>query len=316
MVSSSGDSSASSTNQETGASSEVETGDGTSPSSSHAQATSTAATSTATASTLAPDVNPGDTSDDAETSETGASSSETATQSSASTETSAATTSDPVSTGGGETPPDGPMPVLSDLQVEANPSNVLSCIVTWSTDVDANSEVRFGQGSYQFVIRDNKPTKAHRVLVIGMRAQLDYMLQAVSSTTGGSAQLDDSFTTGMLPAAVSRGTAVTDDANAATKGWTLTNWMPGNGPAVAVMYDMDGEPVWYYVNGNSTDARGDVSVDLLADNHLLIGPAPGQPPREIDLEGKVIWEGPSQQGDEQMTHHAGKISQRQLRHHS
>jgi Arylsulfotransferase (ASST) len=188
----------------------------------------------------------------------------------------------------------------------ANPSNVLSCIVTWTTDVESTSEVRFGEGEYQFVIRNETPTKEHRVVVIGMHAETAYMLQAASSTASGTGTLEDTFTTGKLPAQVVKGAATTFEAGALQDGWTLTNLM-NNGPAVIVMYDMAGEPVWYYVNGDSSDQRGDVSADLVDGNHILIGPAPGEPPREIDLEGKIVWEGPAQGGD-QMTHHAGKLS--------
>src|SRR6187399_1907969 len=35
-------------------------------------------------------------------------------------------------------------PVVSGLLVEPNPNNVLSCFVSWTTDVAASSEVRFG----------------------------------------------------------------------------------------------------------------------------------------------------------------------------
>ncbi len=205
-----------------------------------------------------------------------------------------------------ESLPAGAVPVASGLEVTANPSNVLSCIVSWSTDVESTSEVRFGEGAYQFVIRDQTPTKEHRVVVIGMHAETEYMLQAASSTASGTGTAEGSFTTGKLPAQVVKGEATTFDAAAVQEGWVLTNLM-NNGPAIAVMYDMAGEPVWYYVNGNSNDQRGDVSVDLVDGNHVLIGPAPGEPPREIDLEGKIVWEGPMQ-GGEAMTHHAGKLS--------
>jgi hypothetical protein len=156
------------------------------------------------------------------------------------------------------------------------------------------------------VITDPTPTKEHRVFVIGMRANTEYQLQAVSSTASGSAVLDGAFETGALPNTVVKGAATTFDAAAVQEGWVLTNLMSG-GPSVAIMYDMEGEPVWYYINGESNDQRGDVSVDLLENGHVLIGPAPGEPPREIDLEGNIVWEGPTQ-GVDPMTHHAGIIS--------
>lgn len=227
-------------------------------------------------------------------------------QASTTSSTSTSQPNDDSSSGPTDPLPTGAVPALSGLQVSPNPNNVLSCIVTWTTDVDATSEVRFGVGGYQFVIADPTPTKEHRVLVIGMRAGTEYQLQAASSTTSGSATLDGTFETGMLPSTVSKGVATTFDAEAVQAGWTLTNLMSG-GPAVAIMFDMEGEPVWYYINGTSNDQRGDVSVDLLENGHVLIGPAPGEPPREVDLEGNIVWEGPDQ-GTNPMTHHAGIIS--------
>lgn len=202
--------------------------------------------------------------------------------------------------------PSGDVPQATGLEIAANPNNVLSCIVTWTTDVEATSEVRFGVAGYQFVIKDDAPTKDHRVLVIGMHEQQDYDIQAASSTSSGSATLEGTFTSGKLPTQVVKAAATTTDAASLQDGWTLTNLMNG-GPAVIVMYDMQGEPVWYYINGKSNDSRGDVSADLVDGDHVLIGPAPGESPREIDLEGNIVWQGPTQGGD-QMTHHAGKLS--------
>ncbi|HEV8551344.1 MAG TPA: aryl-sulfate sulfotransferase, partial [Polyangiaceae bacterium] len=58
------------------------------------------------------------------------------------------------------------------------------------------------------------------------------------------------------------------------------------------MYDMQGLPVWYFVNGSTADERGDVSLRVLANHDLVLGPSSGEPPKEIDLAGNVIWQGP------------------------
>jgi Arylsulfotransferase (ASST) len=79
-------------------------------------------------------------------------------------------------------------------------------------------------------------------------------------------------------------------------------------PAIIVMYDAAGDPVWYHMHGKNADSRGDVSADLLENNHVLIGPTSGEPPREVDPEGKIVWEGPANTGAQPMSHHAGKLS--------
>jgi Arylsulfotransferase (ASST) len=156
----------------------------------------------------------------------------------------------------------------------------------------------------------------HRVLVIGMKAQTRYMIKAVSTTAGGSGSAEGSFMTGALPAQIVAGTIGVAEAGAYQPGWTLTNLMSGSGgfssmyPAAAVMFDEMGVPIWYYINGTGRDSRGDVSVDVVSGNHILIGPIASEPPKEIDLGGTVIWRGPAQTatGGNIATHHAGKLT--------
>jgi hypothetical protein len=62
-------------------------------------------------------------------------------------------------------------PAISGLSITPNPNNALSCIVTWTTDVLGSSEVQFGAAQYQFQIVDGAGVTAHKVLVIGMRAE-------------------------------------------------------------------------------------------------------------------------------------------------
>ncbi|MBN1611192.1 MAG: aryl-sulfate sulfotransferase [Polyangiaceae bacterium] len=193
-------------------------------------------------------------------------------------------------------------PSISDLAIEANPSNTLSCFVSWTTDVDANSEVQFGVDGYQFRTVSNESVKSHRVLVIGMHAETDYRIKAVSSDGGGSASAEGTFTTGALPSGLPVATQTVADISAAQDGWTLVNIMSASGrqgfngtvPGIMAMYDMQGLPVWYFVNGSTVDVRGDVVVRLLPDNHVLVGPSSGEPPKEIDLAGNVLWLGPEQ----------------------
>ena len=74
------------------------------------------------------------------------------------------------------------------------------------------------------------------------------------------------------------------------------------------MYDEKGLPVWYYIHGTHGDTRGDVSTDLPATNTVLVGPTSGEPAREVDLSGKVVWEGPMNGTTTLMSHYAGKTS--------
>ncbi len=216
-------------------------------------------------------------------------------------------------------------PTVSALVIKANPNNHLSCFVDWSTDSPASSEVQFGAGSYEFHIVVDESVTSHHVLVIGMYAATDYLIKAVSKNDGGSASAEGTFTTGALPAGLPVATVTANDTTASQAGWTLANIMPGsagvgfNGtsPGIMVMYDQTGVPVWYFVNGTTNDVRGDVSLRVLANGNIILGPSSGEPAKEIDLAGNVVWSGPpepaatastSDPATAPMSHFAAKLS--------
>jgi hypothetical protein len=148
-----------------------------------------------------------------------------------------------------------------------------------------------------------------------MVEQSEYVIRALSSNSAGSVDEETTFTTGALPSEVPDA-MLSVDQGSTESGWTLTNIMVGTGsgfgsssPAVIVMYDEAGRAVWYHINGNSADGRGDISAEMTQDGNVLIGPAPGESPRTVDLGGNVVWEGPQQGGAMgAMTHHAGQIA--------
>jgi hypothetical protein len=196
-------------------------------------------------------------------------------------------------------------PAVSGLLIEPNPNNTLSCYVSWKTDVAADSEVQFGQSTYQFRIVSDEGTTDHHVLVIGMRAEKKYLIKAVSTNSAGSGSAEGTYTTGKLPTGLPVATQTAADTSGAQDGWTLTNIMPtrsgvtsqgmgfvGQVPGIIAMYDMEGFPVWYFVNGTTPDVRGDVFAQRLPNQNVLIGPSSNEPAKEIDLSGKVIWQGP------------------------
>jgi hypothetical protein len=190
-------------------------------------------------------------------------------------------------------------PVMSGLTIEPNPNNNLSCYVSWTTDVAASSEVQFGAGGYQFHIVADESVTAHRVLVIGMHASTAYSIKAVSTNAAGSSSLEGSFTSGALPTGLAAATQTVADTSGAQAGWTLANILPpasggfgSSTPGIMAMYDMDGQPVWYFVNGTTADQRGDVSLRVLPNHNLVLGPSSGEPAKEIDLAGNVLWKSP------------------------
>ena len=156
-----------------------------------------------------------------------------------------------------------------------------------------------------------------------MKAQLTYMIKAISANSGGSVSATGTFTTGTLPAQIPVGKVMINDTTRSQPGWTLMNVQKGDGttsarsayPPYAVMYDSDGQPVWYYVDGTLPDIGGAVST-ALTDKGVLIGPSwntsanvDAVVPIEVDLAGNTVWQCPTSVcGNKNFTHHASKLS--------
>lgn len=185
------------------------------------------------------------------------------------------------------------------LTIEPNPNSVVSCYVSWTTASPADSRVQFGVGGYEWEIADTAMVTEHRVLVIGMHAGQSYQIQAISGSESGQG----TFMTGTLPAVVPSGNVMVNDAAKRQSGWTLINAQKGGTdnrprstePPMAVIYDEQGQVVWYHINMGGPDIGGAVSTQL-TDKGVLIGPTWNQqttngiPPREVDFAGNTIWE--------------------------
>jgi hypothetical protein len=197
---------------------------------------------------------------------------------------------------------------LSELAIEPNPNMTISCFVSWKTSEPASSEVQFGETDYAFRIRDATLVTDHRVLVIGMHASKKYKLKAVSSTATATGSLEGEFTAGKLPSGIPAPMLTESDFASSQVGWTLMNIQSSfQAPAAIVMYDQNGVPDWYFIQGTSGDSRGDISADFTPQKTVLVGPAPREPVREVDLSGEVVWEGPTNTNQAEIqTHFANK----------
>lgn len=202
------------------------------------------------------------------------------------------------------------IPTISGLLVESNPNSTISCFVSWTTDVPASSAVEFGVGGFQFRIAHPELVTAHRVLVIGMHAATSYDIRAVSTSAAGAAQALGSFETGALPDGLPVAELATIDSTATEGGWTLMNISHADRPApVIVMYDEGGTPVWYFIDGTTSDSLGDIDTRLLKNGHVLVSAVSTAPAVEVDLASNVVWQGPPQPGMQSanMSHHLDKL---------
>lgn len=209
--------------------------------------------------------------------------------------------------------PDG----VTALTLADNPACTLTAWARWTTDEPATSRVEFGEGEEPtFFVEDDALVTDHELLVFGMQAQTTYGMRASSVTAEGEA-LDAGeaeYTTGSLPFYGLTTEVDVYDPDLVQPGWTLTNLLVGsmNAPATAVIFDMEGQMVWYHTHGEEL-ARADIEVTLVDDDHVLIGGsmAGGTSPVEVDLAGNVVWEGPTMPPDDEPTppgafHHSFK----------
>ena len=189
---------------------------------------------------------------------------------------------------------------ISGVEIADNEASVLSCWVRWTTDVAATSRVEFGDGDAPaFFVDDDALVTEHELLVFGLRSETTYTLLPISVSEDGdearAAAVE--YTTAPLPFEALVFDLGAYDPDLAQPGWLLINIVLADGlcPAVAAMVDMQGELVWYHHLGDE-HGRADVATHLVDDAHVLIGAGVpgGTRSVEVDLAGRVVWEGPEQ----------------------
>jgi len=205
------------------------------------------------------------------------------------------------------------------LTITPNPNSVLSCYVSFTTAAPASAKVQFGVSGYQWEIADDAVVSDHKVLVIGMRASQTYSIRAIAGAESG----EGTFMTAALPPDVPAATVMINDEAKRAPGWTLMNVQKGGAdnrprssvPPMAVIYDEEGQPVWYYIDGPGPDIGGAVSTQLTSTG-VVIGPTwnqqntNGVPPREVDFAGNILWEckHAACQPGKDVTHETQKLS--------
>jgi hypothetical protein len=189
---------------------------------------------------------------------------------------------------------------IADAEVHDNPACLLTCRVTWTTDQPASSWVHFGEigGERRFRTGSDAENTDHDVLVLGMHADADYEIQAVSSWSGGEVRSELlSFTTGSIPFESAVFDLVVHEPDRMQPGWTLVNLVVGNPfpPTVVALLDDLGEMTWYHTFG-AVEGFSGIQASMVDDGHILIGGnvPPGKRPRLVDLSGTILWEGPLQ----------------------
>jgi len=196
---------------------------------------------------------------------------------------------------------------ILDVAVTVPERAVLTAVLSWSTTAPASSWVEVSRdGEVLHRVGDDGPRVDHEVAVVGLRPESSYTLIAASRDEDGSTLRSAplAHATGPLPIPELTFAVDVHDPDAMEPGWTLLNVVAsgdGDHPRLLLMIDEEAQPVWsYQLEGDGT-GRGDLVASLVDGERVLAGggTAPASPV-EVDLAGRVLWEGPPQEDSDFM----------------
>ncbi len=177
----------------------------------------------------------------------------------------------------------GTGPVVSQVVFTTNPNNVLSGVLTFTTDEPTTDQVQvtnLGDGgadnSFSVPLGGKPPTKTHSIAVLGLRADSPFTFDVTTTDAASrSATTSVDYTTGPLPAVIPPVQVVQNDKTRTSPGYTMldlwawtatppTAYMDGTRSSIVIV-DGDGQVVWYWLSTSSppTDPKklpnGDIS---------------------------------------------------------
>ena len=162
------------------------------------------------------------------------------------TNSSAGTTGSAGVTGGGGA---GGCTITATSTLGTIPTVGIVTFTTSATGVTA-AEIRFGLVSTgpTMTAPVDLTQASYRTLLLGMKGSSDYVYRiVVTSSAGTCASQDYTVTTGAVPSSVTRPTTVIMNASAHFKGFLVTTTPNSSGTSgsSALIYDADGDPVWW-----------------------------------------------------------------------
>ena len=188
---------------------------------------------------------------------------------------------------------------FSDVSAQAVPNNPLACRVTWKTNLPASSLVLFGPVAPTMRMRDEALVLSHNVLVLGMRANQSYTLQARSKTAKGTVLTASplQFVTPALPSYLLPGTVKAQWSDPQEPHFLVLaglhlnlpgGYNPYDFPPTAVMYDDEGQIVWYH-----SQVKGSNILAWMSQENNAVLVAGGGPTVVENMDGDVLWQGAS-----------------------
>lgn len=189
---------------------------------------------------------------------------------------------------------------ISDLKVEENPENVLSCMLSFKTDRSIETVVRYFSDDHSGYEIQGAETTDHYFFIWGMRADSTYNIQIFSAKDLEHPVYSTTFNTGVLPGSLPALELTENKPEKVSDGFVLFtyyNYPEEFSKPVALMVDTEGEIVWYFeyymagfnVIGNVQFVDETQTVMISISKGPNMADIPAEEAIEIDLEGNVIW---------------------------
>ena len=193
--------------------------------------------------------------------------------------------------------------VLTNLKVEKNKKNSLSCRLTFSTADEKKTFVKYYSGSHSgYKIAEKEEKNDHYFFLWGMRENLDYTIEIYSDEETPELLATTFFHSGFVPESVYPVHLVANEKESVMRGFVLFSQVVESGSPYAsiVMVDNDGFPVWYYEYDVSGFSDLEDPAFIEQNNHIFVGvhkyptmaEIPAEDGIEIDLEGNIVWKSP------------------------
>ena len=210
---------------------------------------------------------------------------------------------------------------VSDLKIEANDKNVLSCRLSFSTfDVRRVFVKYFSATHMGYKLTENSVKNYHYFFLWGMREDENYTIEIYDADSGKFLATTE-FHSGILPEYVHKPTLVTNEKKEAFAGFFLfAQTTDKDDPQIPliIMVDREGFVVWYYLHDIAGVAYLDDPEFIKKTNTIFTGvhkypsmdAVPAEEGIEIDLEGNIVWKSPDLFGSfykETSWHHEYKL---------
>ena len=140
---------------------------------------------------------------------------------------------------------------LSDLKVEENDKNVLSCRLTFSTADEKKTFVKYFSPTHSgYKIGEETAKNEHYFFLWGMRENLDYTIEIYTDEETPELLATAEFHSGILPESFNRPHLVTNEKKYVQPGFLMFSqqYSPDteNIEPVILVVDNEGFIVWYY----------------------------------------------------------------------